>query len=86
MDLWRLIILNCANELKKIKPPAFLCVCGGGGVQFVTLMICHVKTWQCIFVTYFECKLVKKWSFMYIYQCLFSLSEVIIDLKPYLSN
>lgn len=35
MDLWRLIILNCANELKKIKPPAFLCVYwgeGGGGV------------------------------------------------------
>lgn len=33
MDLWRLIILNCANELKKIKPPAFVCVCvrGGGG-------------------------------------------------------
>lgn len=82
MDLWRLITLNCANEFKKIKPPAFLCVCVGGGVQFITLMICHVKTWQFIFVTYFECKLVKKWSFMYIYQCLFSLSEVIIDLKP----
>lgn len=83
MDLWRLIILNCANELKKLNPRHF-CVCiGGGGVQFITLMICHVKTWQCIFVTYFECKLVKKWSFMYIYQCLFSLSaEVIIDLKP----
>lgn len=85
MDLWRLIILNCANELKKLNPRHF-CVCVCGGVQFVTLMICHVKTWQCIFVTYFECKLVKKWSFMYIYQCLFSLSEVIIDLKPYLSN
>lgn len=43
MDLWRLIILNCANELKKIKPPAFVCVCvwGGGAIRNFNDLSCE---------------------------------------------
>lgn len=86
MELWCLIILNCANVLlKEIKPRQFCVVLcgGGGGLQLITLMICHVKTLSCIFFIYTlnANSLTHKGIFLYyIYLGFFSLSaKVIID-------
>lgn len=72
--------------IKRDKTPTILCCFvwwGGGGLQLITLMICHVKTLSYIFFIYTlnANSLTHKGIFLYyIYLGFFSLSaKVIID-------